>query len=243
MKCIRSDNGTEFAGKGYQTFWRTLFDMAKCMLIESGLPKQLWTYAVQTAAVVRNRGFNKTTRRHHRKLDPRCEKCVFIGYDKNSPAYIVYFPVIKKVQKHRLVKFVAKSGVERQTQTSFTPEDDDFIQHRSRSPAHRVLEQEPEGSHHQPQTVEVKCEPGSSRYPSRERRRPDRYTDCNVSKCMSEEEADQVQSNIDYCYRVTEGKKAVGGRWVYAIKPNVDGSEKYKARYVAKGYSQKIGVD
>ena len=40
-----------------------------------------------------------------------------------------------------------------------------------------------------------------------------------------------------------EGKNAVGGRWVYAIKSNVDGSDKYKARYVAKGYSQKMGVD
>lgn len=35
--------------------------MARCMLIESGLPKQLWTYAVQTDAVVRNRCFNKRT--------------------------------------------------------------------------------------------------------------------------------------------------------------------------------------
>ena len=69
-----------------------------------------------------------------RKLDPRCEKCVFIRYDKNSPAYIVYFPVSKKVQKHRLLKFVAKSGVEQQTQTNFAPEDDDFIQHRPKSP-------------------------------------------------------------------------------------------------------------
>ena len=40
-----------------------------------------------------------------------------------------------------------------------------------------------------------------------------------------------------------EGKKAVGGRWVYAIKNNMDGSEKCKARYVAKGYSQMRGVD
>lgn len=40
-----------------------------------------------------------------------------------------------------------------------------------------------------------------------------------------------------------EGKEIVGGRWVYAVKNNVDGSEKYKARYVAKGYSQKMGVD
>ena len=284
------------------------------MLIESGLPKQLWTYAVQTAAVIRNRCFNERTgqtpiqmmtgrrpnwsrmqrfgsecfvdKQDKRKLDPRSEKCVFIGYDKNSPAYIVYFPVSKKVQKHRLVKFVTKSGVERQTQTHFTSHDDNFIQHRFRSPDHRVaVEHELEGSHHQPQPVEVKCEPGSSRYPSRERGMPDRYTDCHVSRCMSEGEADQVQSNIDYCYRVTcnipvsfteavnsdksrewvkamddemhslkekntftltnlpEGKKAVGGRWVYAMKTNVDGSEKYKARYVAKGYSQKMGMN
>ena len=205
-----------------------------------------------------------------RKLDPRCEKCVFIGYDKNSPAYMVYLPVSKKVQKHRLVKFVAKSGVEQQTQTNFTPEDDDFIKPRSRSPDQVTVEQKPEVSYHQPQRVEVKCEPESSRYPSRERRRPDRYTDL-------------AQSNIDYCYRVIcnlpvsfteavtsdkskewvkamdeemhslkenntftltnlpEGKKAVGGRWVYAIKTDVDGSEKYKGRYVKPGVQSKDG--
>ncbi len=33
------------------------------------------------------------------------------------------------------------------------------------------------------------------------------------------------------------------GRWVYALKNNSDGSNRYKARYVAKGYSQKVGVD
>lgn len=114
---------------------------------------------------------------------------------------------------------------------------------------------------------------------------PDRYTDCRMSKYVSDEETDQVQSNIDYCYRVMcnmpvsfteavtsdksrewvravdeemhslkenntftltglpKGKKAVGGGWVYAIKNNLDESEKYKARYVAKGYSQKMGED
>ncbi len=348
VKCFRSDNGTEFTGKGYQALlikhgirhetsapysphqngtaernWRTLFDMARCMLIESNLPKQLWTYAVQTAAVVRNRCFSKRTKqtpiqaltgrrpnlsrmqkfgsecfvyvRDKRKLDPRCEKGVFIGYDKNSPAYIIYFPDTKRVQKHRVVKFVAKVGVEQQTQTNLEPIDD-FVQYRSRSPEHRVplehkpeVRQKPEVSCHQPLPVEVKCEPEASRYPSRERRMPDRYTDCRMSKCMSDEEIDQVQCreyrDYDYCYRVMcnipvsfteavtsdkstewvramdeemhslrenntftlttlpEGKKIVGGRWVYAIKNNPDGSEKYKARYVAKGYSQKMGVD
>ncbi len=39
------------------------------------------------------------------------------------------------------------------------------------------------------------------------------------------------------------GKQAVGGKWVYALKSDIDGSDKYKARYVAKGYSQKPGTD
>ena len=26
------------------------------------------------------------------KLDPRCEKGIFVGYDKQSPAYLTYFP-------------------------------------------------------------------------------------------------------------------------------------------------------
>lgn len=86
VKCIRSDNGTEFMAKSYQALlnkhgirhetsapysphqngtaergWRTLFDMGRCMLIESAVPKELWTYAVQTAAIVRNRCFNNRT--------------------------------------------------------------------------------------------------------------------------------------------------------------------------------------
>lgn len=200
------------------------------MLIESRLPKQLWTYAVQNAAVVRSRCFNKHTKQtpiqaltgrrpnlshkkkqkfgsecftlnsDKRKLDPQCEKCVFIGYDKNSPAYIVYFPNTKKVQKHRVVKFVTKTGVEQQTQTNLTPVDD-FVQYKSRSPDH-VSHYKPEVSHHQPQPVEVKCEPEPRCYPSRERRMPDRYTDYRMSKYVSDEDTDQVQSNIDYCYRV-----------------------------------------
>jgi len=35
--------------------WRTLFEMARSLLLESGLPKNLWTYAVMTATHIRNR--------------------------------------------------------------------------------------------------------------------------------------------------------------------------------------------
>lgn len=89
---------------------RTLFHMARCMLIESQLPKNLWTYAVQTAAVVRNRCFNNRIKEtpyfmlSGRRPNPKCRSLgqnvmpinrirrnltqVFsLDMTKNSPAY------------------------------------------------------------------------------------------------------------------------------------------------------------
>ena len=41
-----------------------------------------------------------------------------------------------------------------------------------------------------------------------------------------------------------EGKSMVSSKWIYKIKHTADGSvEKFKARFVARGFSQKEGVD
>ncbi|KAL8138170.1 hypothetical protein V2J09_004171 [Rumex salicifolius] len=38
--------------------------------------------------------------------------------------------------------------------------------------------------------------------------------------------------------------KAIGVKWVYKVKKNVKGEiEKYKARFVVKGYSQRAEID
>jgi len=44
--------------------------------------------------------------------------------------------------------------------------------------------------------------------------------------------------------RLSAGEKALGSGWVFKIKRNADGSiERFKGRFVAKGFSQRPGLD
>jgi len=83
VKCLRSDNGSEYTSEAFKSFlkrhcirrdtsapycphqngtaersWRTLFEMARCLLIPAYLSKEFWPYAVQAAAYIRNRCYN-----------------------------------------------------------------------------------------------------------------------------------------------------------------------------------------
>lgn len=59
-----------------------------------------------------------------------------------------------------------------------------------------------------------------------------------------DEEIKSLEDNQTFTLtKLPEDRKTVGGRWVYSIKSDIEGHDQYKARYVAKGYSQKAGVD
>ena len=63
-------------------------------------------------------------------------------------------------------------------------------------------------------------------------------------KAAMEEEMNFLTENNTFTLSVLpEGKNAVGGRWVYTIKESSAGAKTFKARYVAKGYSQVRGID
>ena len=102
-----------------------MFEMVRCMLTENNLPKMLWIYMVMTAAAIHNRCYNRLVgqtpyytltgkkpdllnmrefgskcyayRQGKKKLEPRCD---FIGYDKNSTSYLVYYQDTRKVLRH-----------------------------------------------------------------------------------------------------------------------------------------------
>ena len=59
------------------------------------------------------------------------------------------------------------------------------------------------------------------------------------------EEMDALDGNATWnLEHLPTGKKAIGCRWVFAVKVNPDGLvARLKARLVAKGYAQTYGVD
>ena len=60
---------------------------------------------------------------------------------------------------------------------------------------------------------------------------------------MHEELESLKENNVFELTNLPEGKKTVGSKWVYTTKENSDGSKRYKARFIARGFSQKKGID
>ena len=206
--------------------WRALFDMARCMVIENNLPKILWTYAV-----IRNRCFNNCLKqtpynmitgrmpdqskmnifgstfyayKNLKKLDPKCEKGIFVGYDRNSPAYLVFYPEDNRVLKHRLIKFITKE-TNQQTQTYPTDDDDDDDDY---FPQMKYVQNNTSATTPDPQIKTTETQDNAQtdedsklrHYPRRERKPPEYLNDCITN---SEDDSDHALINFDYCYKAT----------------------------------------
>ena len=63
-------------------------------------------------------------------------------------------------------------------------------------------------------------------------------------EAMMEEYQSIMKNDVWDIVPKLEGKSVVSSKWIYNIKHAADGSiEKYKARFVARGFSQKEGFD
>lgn len=257
VKCIRSDNGTEFTSEAFRSlmrknqirhdtsapysphqngtaerYWRTLFEMGRCLLLEAKLPKELWPYAVMTAAYIRNRCYSERLKQtpyfvltgkkpnlsHMRtfgsecyaytqnaqKLDPKCSKGIFVGYDRNSPATLVYHPETGKIRKYRIVKFVSNEHVQTKkddaVQTEYFDTEDVLRQADDARAKNSRDKKKAEIVQGRSECMCENKEPSvEQRYPTRERRPPAYLADY---KTKFDDEDDQVMMNIDYCYRL-----------------------------------------
>ena len=331
VKRLRTDGGGEFMSKQYKELmvknkikhetsashsphqngtaerqWRSLFDMSRCMLLDKGLPKYMWPYAVSYAAYTRNRCYVERLGKTPfevfvgkkpnvsqmqcfgqeclslvqgaKKLDARANEGTFVGYDKYSPAYLVFDPDTQVVRKVRCVKFLTKSVQKTDEDVVPVPYTSDQAKTEAKKPdeAREDDGTEPEVPDHDDEPAQ---EDESRRYPTRERAKP-KWLEEYVAKVTDSSD------NLDFCYRVgvhvpdtfeqardcddsvqwkramddeleslvdndtfelvnlPEGRKCIGGKWVYAVKQgNAENDVKYKARYVAKGFSQVENVD
>ena len=61
---------------------------------------------------------------------------------------------------------------------------------------------------------------------------------------MVEEYSSIMQNDVWEVVPKPTDREVVGSHWIYKIKHDANGSiEKYKARFVAKGFSQEEGID
>ena len=78
--------------------------------------------------------------------------------------------------------------------------------------------------------------------------RPSTYEEASKHQCwrdvMTEEYECILKNDVWDIVLRPEGKYIVTSKWIFNIKHSTDGSvEKYKARFVARGFSQREGLD
>ena len=185
------------------------------------------------------------------KLDSKSRKCIFLGYGTDTKGYRLYDCDHSRVLYSRDVLFDESSfKVEKSTQQTETrsviintPSDEEAV------------------------TQDVEVEPVLRRS-ERDRRTPNYYgdrvslayskspeplslrealTSSDKEKWTSAMEKEMKSLNENDVWRLVElpkDRKAVGSKWVFKLKVGANGSvERYKARLVAQGFSQKFGLD
>ena len=239
------DNGTEFTGQKFKSIlrenrirhetsapysphqngtveraWLSLFNMARCLLLEANLPKSMWAYAVMAAAYTRNRCFNMRLGKtpfeaftgskpnvsnmhvfgsvcyafvqNAKKLDPRSRQGTFVGYDKGSPAYLVFFSDSNKVERVRCVKFFNESNHE--PKTDLDEQEDELLPTTVSVPAPNEQTTLTQGDTSTNSNNTVDNVP---RYPCRARTKPT-YLNEYVTGTVVD---DVAACGVDYCFR------------------------------------------
>ncbi|KAK9033550.1 hypothetical protein V6N11_049737 [Hibiscus sabdariffa] len=238
---------------------RTLLDMVRSMMSHTDLPTSFWGYALETAAFTLNRVPSKSVQKtphemwtgrrpnmsfmkiwgckayvKHQmstKLEPKSEKCTFVGYPKETKGY--YFYNENKV-------FVARTGVflEKEFLTNSGKGRNIELKEVQQQ---QVIEPEVEGISQAVEENPTDLETQPLRRSSRERHEPERYgflvTIHGDVILVDQDEPKTYQEAVE---------SPDSEKWLEAMRSEMDfmsENQTYKGRLVAKGFRQIHGVD
>ena len=197
------------------------------------------------------------------KLDSKAKKCTFVGYGNETKGYRLFDTVRQKIIFSRDVVF----NEQEYCSGSQVPEGDAGhhveLELSSDEPPEEVQDTQPAESGNEQHTS-----PQVIRRSSRTKYRPNFYgyganftqsqtqepqsVEAALStpekakwlEAMEKEMNSLEKNNVWELVELPSGRKHVGSKWVFKVKTDEDGNvERFKARLVAQGFTQKFGTD
>ncbi|GJZ18624.1 retrotransposon protein, putative, ty1-copia subclass [Tanacetum coccineum] len=252
---------------------RTLLDMVRSMMNLTTLSLFFWDYALESATSILNMVPTKKVWGCEAlvkwdtpdKLQQRSVKCMFIGYPKEIMGYYFYFPPENKIVVTRYAEFFKKNLITQEVNGRAM--DLEEIQDEDTSPSEitskipmKVESFEPpqeevipvrrsERTHRAPDHLCLNVE--AEEHSLRDLNEPTSYKapmlDSESNKWIDDMNA-EIQSMMDNMVWVLvdlpPGCKTIRSKWIFKEKTDMDGIvHTYKARLIAKGYTQLYGVD
>ena len=199
-----------------------------------------------------------------RKLDDKSRKCIFLGYSSNQKGYRLYDLERKRIFHSRDVKFnELECGIENTIVSESSTNGDQKIITDIRSDADPVSDESDNESEDHEEEIQEPIVRRSTR-----RTRPPDYYGVWVNSVESSDEPQSVkdaissyekemweeamQAEIESLHRnkvwnliaPPKDRKIINCKWVFKRKRGENGTvERYKARLVACGYTQRQGLD
>lgn len=202
------------------------------------------------------RAFAHVPDQNRQKLDAKAQKCIFVGYAEGRKAYRLWNPVTQKIVISRDV-IVEEKGSESIVEENFDKDLSTGVKDSTpgeqpemrRHPVWIPLSgDEDEQEETQPNlwramqnTMEIEeCPVEPSTY-------EEAVNGPDADKWIPaiREEYDSLMTNRTWTLcELPNGREAIKGKWILKFKPGYkEVQPRYKARFVAKGYSQIYGLD
>ena len=202
-----------------------------------------------------------------RKLDDKAVKLRFIGYSRQTKGYRMIDDATKKVYIRRDVTFneldfgrkeVTRTEDQKAETLEITPNSETAERPKQVQPPVEIEPEEPRPERRRGPPVRFGIDEYADLAVTEHFAYRAYVTDepGTIQEALATDEATQWKAAADDEYqslldndtwdlvKLPRGRKAIGCKWVFKVKHDGDGEvERFKGRLVAKGYSQKYGID